>query len=238
LIGVRDGPPLLAPSGSTDLLTGTYASIGVLLALLQRGITGRGQFVDVAMYDVTATFLERPLMIQEWTGRTPTRGLDAFTPVAAFACGDGGYVSLIIPTDDLWRRCCVAIGRQDLVEHDELQTVLQRSEAMSALIVPALEAWAADKTRPEACRLLIEAGQPAGMVQSIDEVHTCPHLEARGMFVEIDDPVTGPRRHPRMPIFFSDYEPPHERVPRLGEHNAELLGAFEQRHATDATGAS
>ncbi|MBJ7594301.1 MAG: CoA transferase [Candidatus Dormibacteraeota bacterium] len=223
LIGERDGPPMLAPAGTTDLMTGTYAALGVLLALHQRERTKRGQLLDAAMYDVTVAFLERPLMIQEWTGRTQVRGLDAFTPVGMFRCGDGEYVSLIIPTDEMWRRCCAAIARPDLGQREDLGSVLARSERMHEVIVPALEEWASDKTRREACEALISAGQPAGMVQTIAEVHDCPQVAARGVLVPIDDPVTGPKRHPRLPVLMGDYEPPARRVPRLGEHTGELL---------------
>ncbi|HYM95696.1 MAG TPA: CoA transferase [Candidatus Sulfotelmatobacter sp.] len=224
LIGERDGPPMLAPSGIVDLLTGTYAAIGVLLALLQRGITGRGQFVDVAMYDVTVAILERPLMIQEWTGRTPMRGMDEFAPVGMFRCKDGGYVALIIPTDEMWQRCCRAIGRDDLARRDDLGTVLQRSKAMKTVIIPELERWASDKRREQACEILRAAGQPAGLVETIADVHDSPQVAARGLLVPIDDPVTGPVRHPRMPVLFSDYQPEHRRTPRLGEHTSDVLG--------------
>lgn len=224
LIGEKDGPPMLAPAGSTDLLAGTWAAIGVLLALMQRGITGRGQFLDVAMYDVTVAFLGRPLMIRDWAGVIMSRGSDAFTPVSLFRCGDAGYVAIIIPTDELWKRACIAIGRDDLLSEALLQTNLQRSENMSKLIVPAFEEWAADKERRTACEILIAEGVPAGMVQTIDEVYQCPHLDARDMFATIADPVAGEHRYPRFPVLFSDFDPRYARTPRLGEHNAEILG--------------
>jgi CoA:oxalate CoA-transferase len=226
LIGERDGPPLLAPAGSTDLLAGTWAAMGVMLALLERATTGRGQFLDVAMYDVTVAFLGRPLMIQDWVGTTMSRGLDVFTPVGLFRCADSGYVAIIIPTEDLWKKTCMGIGREDLLGREDLQTNLQRSEAMNAVIVPALEDWASGKDRHAACRSLIEVGVPAGMVQTVDEVYRCPHLQAREMFVTIDDPVPGPRRYPRFPVLFSDFEPRYERSPRLGEHTEAVLGGI------------
>jgi crotonobetainyl-CoA:carnitine CoA-transferase CaiB-like acyl-CoA transferase len=224
LTGEKDGPPTLGPAGSTDLLAGTWAAMGILLALMQRAVTGRGQFLDVSMYDVTVSFLGRPLMIRDWAGITMSRGSDTFTPVGLFRCGDGGYVAIIMPTEEMWRRACTAVGRTDLLSHERLQSNLQRSENMSELIVPAFEEWAADKKRRDVCESLIGTGVPAGMVQTIDDVYQCPHLAARDMFATIDDPVAGRHRYPRFPVLFSDFEPSYERTPRLGEHNAEILG--------------
>jgi CoA:oxalate CoA-transferase len=232
LIGDKDGPPMLAPAGSTDLLAGTWAASGVMLALLHRTTTGKGQFLDVSMYDVTVAFLGRPLMIQDWVGETMSRGLDTFTPVGLFRCGDGGYVAIIIPTDELWQRTCAAIGREDLLSRPELITNLQRSQVMSEVIVPALEGWASGMGHRAACEALVAAGVPAGVVQTIDEVFNCSHLAARNMFATIDDPIPGPRRYPRFPVVFSDFEPSYERTPRLGEHTDCVLEAMGIETAT------
>jgi CoA:oxalate CoA-transferase len=223
LVGELGGPPGLAPAGSVDVMSGTWAANAILMALLQRSADGRGQFLDIAMYDVLVSFLGRPLMIQDWVGETLSRGLDTFTPVGLFRCGDGGHVAIIIPTDEMWKRTCAAIEREDMLSDDGLQSNLQRSKAMNSVIVAALEIWAADKTRLVACEQLAASGVPAGMVQTIDEVYACKQLESRGMFVTVDDPIPGPRRYPRLPVLFSEYEPSYARTPRLGEHTEELL---------------
>lgn len=227
LIGEKDGPPQLAPAGTSDVLSGTYAALGILMALLHRERMGTGQFLDVSMYDVTATFLSRALMIQNWVGATPTRGGDEFAPVGAFRCGDGGYVALIIPTDEIWRRFCSAIDRKDLMNHEHLDSVLKRSAAMTDIIIPELEKWAIDKSRRQVCELLNGAGAPAGMVQSIDEVYNCDHLSARSLFLDVEDPIAGRKRYPRFPVLFSSYEQPRERSPLLGEHTIQVLAEFD-----------
>lgn len=224
LIGEEGRRPELAPAGSVDLLAGTWAAMAVLMALLQRSSTGRGQFVDVSMYDVLVSFLGRPLMIHDWTGETMTRGGDSFTPVGMFACGHGGHVAIIIPTDDLWQRTCTAIGREGLIARQDLNTNLKRSRAMRTVIVPELEAWAAELTRREACEQLMTLGVPAGMVQTVDEVYASPHLRARDLFATLDDPVSGQHRYPRLPVLFGQFQPTYRRSPRLGEHTDEVLG--------------
>ena len=225
----EEGPPGLAPMGTSDLLAGTFAALGILMALVGRGTSGEGTHLDVAMYDVTAAFLERPLTLYETTSQVPRRGEDRFSPVGAFRTGDGGWVALVIPTDAHWRRCCRAIGREDLVEDPELDTVLKRSAAMQDRVIPVLEAWGASLDQHEAAARLRDAGQPAGTVQAIDEVRSCPQLDVRGLFAPVADPVTdrpgtGPLRLPRLPLNPSTWRVTSGRSPRLGEHNAELFG--------------
>ncbi|TDD03332.1 CoA transferase [Saccharopolyspora terrae] len=225
LIGASaDSPPDLAPMGTMDLLSGIYATLGILAALVQRNRTGQGTHVDAAMYDIGAAFLERPLTLHEFTGEVPTRGIDRFSPVGAFRAGDGGWISIVIPTDDMWRRCCAAMGRPELETDPQLDTVLKRAERMKDLVVPALESWAAGMTRDETVAKLQAAGQPAGAVQTIDEVRHCPQLAHRGLFIPMADERL--RREdgshpalPHLPLLFDGQSAEPGLVPRLGSGN-------------------
>ena len=224
LIGDADGPPALAPMGTTDLLAGIYSAIGILMALLSRARTGQGSHVDAAMLDISAAFLERPLTLHEFTGDVPTRGIDRFSPVGMFRAGDGGWLSIVIPTDEMWKRCVDALERPELVEDPELDTVLKRAERMHDLVIPILEAWAAAMGRDEAARRLRAAGQPVGLVQSIDEVRASAQLAHRGLFVPMADPSAvrsdGTRvALSRLPLLFDGAAAVPGAVPRLGQHN-------------------
>ena len=224
LIGKAEGPPTLAPMGTTDMLTAVYSTVGILLALVQRGRTGEGCLVDAAMLDITAAFLERPLTLHEFTGTTPTRGIDRFSPVGMFRVGDGGWLSIVIPTDDMWRRCAEAMGNPDLTVHPELDTVLKRAERMHDLVIPLLEAWAANMSREETAEALRKAGQPVGIVNDVAEVRRNPHLRHRKLFVPMVDPVANsgerePVALPRLPLLFDGKHAMPGSVPRLGEHN-------------------
>lgn len=219
-----DSPPGLAPMGTMDVLSGIYAALGVMAALVQRHRTGEGAHVDAAMYDIGAAFLERPLTLYEFTGDVPTRGIDRFSPVGAFRAGDGGWISIVIPTDDMWGRCCAAMGRPDLEKDPQLDTVLKRADRMKDLVVPAFEAWAADMTREEALAKLLAAGQPAGAVQTIDEVRKCPQLAHRGLFTPMDDERLrrGNQSYaalPHLPLLFDGHAAEPGLVPRLGSDN-------------------
>lgn len=216
--------PGLAPMATMDILGGVYAAVGILTALVSRQSTGRGVHIDASMYDIGAAFLERPLTLHEFTNTVPIRGSDSFSPVGSFRAGDGGWISMVIPTDEMWRRCCVAIGREDLTAAPELNTVLKRAERMRDLVIPALEQWAAHLTRDEAARILREAGQPAGVVQTIDEVRNDRHLAERGLFQPVDDPravnADGSRlRLPRLPLLFDGVGAEPGPIPPLGGNN-------------------
>ncbi|GAB3201556.1 CoA transferase [Nocardioides hungaricus] len=225
LIGpTADGPPDLAPMGTMDLLAGIHAALGILAALVQRGRTGQGTHIDAAMYDIGAAFLERPLTLHEFTGEVPTRGIDRFSPVGAFRAGDGGWISIVIPTDEMWSRCCAAMGRPELVSDPALDTVLKRADRMKDLVVPAFESWAADKTREQAVEALRRAGQPSGIVQTVDEVRNCPHLAHRGLFAPmVDDRLERPAGTypalPHLPLLFDGRAAEPGLVPRLGADN-------------------
>ncbi|GAB13272.1 putative CoA-transferase [Arthrobacter globiformis NBRC 12137] len=225
-----DAPPGLAPMSTMDLLAGIWGALGILAGLTGRATTGQGCHVDTAMYDVGAALLERPLTLHEFTGAVPTRGADEFSPVGAFRAADGGWISIVIPTDDMWIRCCTAMERPELANDPELDTVLKRAKNMKTLIVPALEAWAAagNLTREEATARLRETGQPAGAVQTIEDVRNCPQLAHRNLFTPLQDHRAAhhdgaPLLLPRSPLVFDGKSARPGPVPDLGQHNEELL---------------
>lgn len=225
-----DAPPGLAPMSTMDLLAGIWGALGIMAGLAGRAITGQGCHVDTAMYDVGAALLERPLTLHEFTGAVATRGADDFSPVGAFRAADGGWISIVIPTDEMWLRCCNAMERPDLAAHPELDTVLKRARNMKTHIIPALEEWAAalNLSREEATAKLREAGQPAGAVQTIQDVRNCPQLAHRNLFTPLDDTRAAHQDGnalllPRTPLVFNGKAARPGPVPDLGQHNTELL---------------
>lgn len=234
-----DAPPGLAPMSTMDLLAGIWGALGIMAGLAGRATTGQGCHVDTAMYDVGAALLERPLTLHEFTGAVATRGADDFSPVGAFQAADGGWISIVIPTDEMWLRCCAAMERPDLVNHPDLDTVLKRARNMKDLIIPALEDWAArgSLSREQATAKLRETGQPAGAVQTIEDVRNCPQLRHRGMFTPLQDDRAAhsdgaPLQLPRTPLIFNGTPPIPGPVPDLGEHNNDLLDNLREGSLT------
>ena len=98
-------------------------------------------------------------MLYDFTGEVATRGLDRFAPVGTLPTSDG-YVAVIIPTDEMWRRFCAAVERPDLLDRADLATVLQRSAHFLDTVVPEVEAWTRALTRRELVERLAATGLP------------------------------------------------------------------------------
>ena len=184
---------------------------------------GAGCIIDQAMYDSVVSLMERALMLYDFTGEVATRGLDRFAPVGTLPTSDG-YVAVIIPTDEMWRRFCAAVERPDLLDRADLATVLQRSAHFLDTVVPEVEAWTRTLTRRELVERLDAKGLPAGEVQTVDEIYTSPQVEARGLLMTINDPVAGPRRAAKTPVNIAAFDPPPSiPPPPLGAHTGEVL---------------
>lgn len=232
LIGTSaDDPPLLAPMSTMDLLSGIWAALGISAALVRRAHSGQGCHIDAAMYDIGVAFMERALALQEFTGETPTRGSDGFSPVGAFRSADGRWLSIVIPTDEMWRRCCTAVGRTDLITDPALSTATERARRMTTVILPMLEQWASanELDAESAAAVLRDAGQPVGIVQSMREVRDCAHLAHRKMFAPLqvrspDHAAPAGFALPRVPLLVDGSPSEPGPVPALGEHNAAVLG--------------
>lgn len=223
--GEVGGPPLTGVTGFADIYSGVHAAFGILTALRAREISGHGAFVDLSMYDAVASLMERELMLWEFKRQHRERGLDAYAPVGSFAAADG-HVALILPTDEMWARLCRAVNREDLLTRPELATVRSRSVNFAATIRPEIEKWTRAHTRRDIVEHFAAAGLPAGEVQTVQEVFDCHHLDARGMFLNIDDPIAGAHRVVRTPLRIDEYDSPAPgTAPQLGAHNAELLPA-------------
>jgi crotonobetainyl-CoA:carnitine CoA-transferase CaiB-like acyl-CoA transferase len=223
VVGEPGGAPLPTVTGFADIFTGVHGAFGVLSALAARERTGRGALVDVSMYDCVSSLMERELMLYDFTSEKRERGVDRYAPVGALRASDG-FVALILPTDEMWRRFCLALDRADLLVHPDLQTVLTRARAFAEVVRPEAERWTSRRTRAEVVEHLSAAGVPAGEVQEIDELYRCEHLEARDMFLAIKDPEGGTRRMIRTPVMVEGFDPPtSDSVPSLGEITTELV---------------
>lgn len=228
--GQKDGPPLPTATGFADVYSGVQAAFGVLAAVQGRTRTGHGAFVDTSMYDSIASLLERELMLYDFTGEKRVRGVDRYAPLGSLETSDG-YVALIIPTDEMWRRMCLAIDREDLYHHPDLSSVTLRADNFDRLIRPAAEDWTRSRTKADVVQRFSAVGLPAGEVQTVDELYRCEHLDARNMFLDIHDPHAGARRMIRTPILISD-------TPPTAADSAPQLGADTDRVLRELAGAS
>jgi CoA:oxalate CoA-transferase len=222
--GFEDRPPAWLGIALGDIYSGMMAAYAVTLALIDRGRTGEGQYIDVSMYDNMASLAERYLTTYSLTGTVSTRGREQYiAPWGPFPAKDG-YVALIIATERDWRKFCDAIGRPDLVSDPRCQSGPLRARNMDAFLGPIIERWMGDKTKEQACAVFLSHGLPAGPVQDPREVFECPHLNRRDLFIETTDPVLGPIKLTGSPLKLSSSpEQLTAPAPKLGQHTGAIL---------------
>ena len=222
--GQAGGPPTWAGTALGDIISGMNAAYAIVLALYQRAQTGRGQYIDVAMYDTIVALSERSLTAYALTGHVLERGREPYmAPWGPFRCSDG-WVALVVATDNDWGRLAEAIERPDLIGKEGTRTGPERAESMTGWLGEALDEWFGRHTKAEAVKKLLAAGLPVGPVQNAQEIFDCPQVEARQQLIDVPDSVLGEVRLVGSPLKLSEsLEPVTKPAPLLGEHTEEIL---------------
>ena len=222
----REGepPPVVVAGALGDNASALYAIIGTLAALQQRERTGRGQHVDIAMFDAMIAMTDMvPFM---WSvGEPPSAATAGRTGlVAAFAARDGHFVVAIF-RDHQFERLARTVGHEEWCRDPRFATREGWAEHKEAVIRPGIEAWAAGLTRLEACERLCAQGIPAGPSNHAPDIHADPHVAARDMLLSVPRPdADRPMLLVGNPVKLSDVaEGPVRRFPSLGEHTDEVL---------------
>jgi crotonobetainyl-CoA:carnitine CoA-transferase CaiB-like acyl-CoA transferase len=224
---VPDGPPVMVGATVGDTIPGLWAALSIVAAIHHRGSTGQGQFLDVAMYDCMAAMCYQSIASFHVTGSLPNRSSDGqgVTFTGTLPCNDGHIaVSMWGNRSEQWTRMWGEIGRADLVGDTEADPVRPGGRGTFADIRQALEAWLTDLSKVDAVRAILDFGFSAGMVQTAEDVYNCPHLEARQLFMDVDDGLGGVVRAIGVPTKFSGFQArPPMKAPSLGEHNEVTL---------------
>lgn len=244
LTGAPDGPPFKSGTSIADLVTGLYALQGILLALLARERSGRGQHVDISMQDGQLSLLTYQAAIYFATGQSPQRRGNqhpSITPYETFRASDG-YLNVAVGNDAQYQKLTELMPEAPALREERFATnaarVAQRA-ALAALLEPLFAA------HPVAVWIerLNRAGIPAGPIASVGEALSHPQALARGMVVERQHPTAGPVKMTGVPVRLSDTPgEPGAAPPLLGQHTdavlAELLSlSDEERAALRAAGA-
>jgi crotonobetainyl-CoA:carnitine CoA-transferase CaiB-like acyl-CoA transferase len=216
-------PPVGAPMGGLgDIATALFAVIGTLAALRQRDRTGRPQRVDVAMLDAMVAMLD--VVPNFWS-----MGMPMGTPwpgiLHGFRARDGWFMLQVLRTHQ-WPDLARAIGRPEWADDPRFASPRGWLDHLESEVRPAIESWAAGRTKREACDALNAAGLVAGPVSTDADVVADPHLAGRHMLVEHPrtDGVDQPVLIPGLPVKFAEVaEGPESRVPWLGEHTDAVL---------------
>ena len=181
--GTPDRPPSRVGVSIGDTLSGLYGVIGALAAIEARRATGRGQVVDVALYEAVFSVMESMLpefdafgVVRERTGSF----LPGIAPTSAYRCGDGSYVLIAANADSIFRRLCTAMGRADLAADATLARNDGRA-ARQAWLDAVIEAWTSVRTPADVLAALEAADVPASRIHSIADIVADPHYAAREM---------------------------------------------------------
>lgn len=220
-----DGPPTWLGFAVGDVGTSLYAVNAALLGYIDRLKTGVGDFYDVAMYDCMIALAERSHNIYSFTGKVSGRGPDKLVaPWGPFKCADG-YVALMVPTESMWKKFCNGIGHAELLEDPDLQSGPDRAAHLSKLI-PVLDDWLNDKSKVEACDLLMANGLPCAPVFSSEDCAKDAHTACRKLLVDVEDPIMNSVKIVGNPIKMENREPVYGAIPALGADTDSVLMAI------------
>ena len=224
--GTPDRPPSRVGVSIGDTLAALYGVIGAMMALESRHKTGRGQRVDVALYESVFSVMESMLpefdafgAVRERTGSI----LPGIAPTSAYRCADDSYVLIAANGDSIFRRLCIAMGREDLASDVTLAHNDGRA-ARQQWLDDEIEAWTRERS-PAAVLGAMEAAEvPASKIYSIADIVADPHYAARGMIREIrlagGDTLKVPGVVPRLSETPGDFA---GGGPRLGEDTDAVL---------------
>lgn len=222
--GQADGPPTWLGVALGDIVSGMNAAYAIMLALYQRAQTGRGQYIDVSMYDTIIGLAERSVTAYSLTKQVLERGRERFmAPWGPFQCQDG-WVGVIVATEGDWAKFSQAVERPDLVGREGATSGPERAKNMSGWLGDIINDWFGGQTKAGACAKLLAVGLPVGPVQTAQEVFDDPHVAARRLMIDVPDPILGSVKLVGPVARMSgDPEPLTGPAPLLGEHNAEIL---------------
>jgi crotonobetainyl-CoA:carnitine CoA-transferase CaiB-like acyl-CoA transferase len=225
LMETLTGEPRYMPTILADKTCGLMAAQAILAALFHRQNTGRGQVVEIPMFETMVSYL----MIEHLYGATfdPPKGDMGYARVLApwrrpYRTADG-RICMLAYTDQQWRRFWQAAGRPEMMDDPRFVDLAARTRHIDDVYRLAGEALAA-RTSREWLALFDEIEIPAGPVNALADLPNDPHLAAIGFFRHVNHPTEGAIVMPDVPLRFSDSPAEISRLPPgFGEHGREIL---------------
>jgi len=183
--GTLEGGPVRIGTPLVDLGTGLNAALAVMMALYERNRSGKGQYIDVPLYDVAVSLLHPHAANYLMSGTAPKRTGNAhpnITPYDTFATKTGD-IFLAVGNDRQFQRLAAELGAPELSSDPRFATAAARN-ANRPILTPMLQVLFADREAAPMAETLLALGVPAGAVLTIPEVMDHPHTKHRGMVVE------------------------------------------------------
>jgi len=226
----RPGDPLRAGTSVNDIMGGMFGAIGALGALVQRGITGRGQEVQSALFENNVFLVGQHMLQYAITGKPaapmPDR-ISAWAVYDVFTVKNGEQIFLAAVSDAQWKVFCNALGFQDLFADPEYATNNDRVRQRPRLL-PVLRERLAARTAAELAGIFERHGLPFAPIRKPEELFDDPHLLATGGLADVRL-TDGPRAGETAKATLAPITMAGQRLgvrldpPRMGEHTAELL---------------
>ena len=237
LAGEPGRPPVVPGSTSlADYITGTYAAIGALMALIARNRYGIGQAVDVGLYEGIFRMLDETASVYAKTGEVRERmGADTVNavPHSHYETKDGRWVALACSSDKMFERLATVMGQPELVRADRFATVAQR-EAGRSEVNRIVADWMRTMTLDDLMARCIEGDVPIGPINSIADIFADEHIKARGNLVEMHDQREGKVVVPNVLPRLSETPGTIRSLgPDLGQHNDEIFGGLLELSADE-----
>ena len=208
-----------------DLITGSYATIGILAALASREVTGQGEYIDMSMLDVQVGLLSNQAMNYLMTGKTPLRNGNAhpnIQPQDVFKCSDGQIV-LAVGNDSQFEKLCEALELTELCNDQRFKTNAQRIKNLLELRSLLDQAFIKN-SRSYWTQKMQDAEVPCGPINSIAEALSDPQIVHRQMVRELDHPTSGKVPQVMTPFHFTNSSIKVDQAPPLlGQHTLSIL---------------
>jgi crotonobetainyl-CoA:carnitine CoA-transferase CaiB-like acyl-CoA transferase len=223
--GYADSGPYKQGLAFPDAVGGLHGTMAILAALWERDLTGRAVHVDVSQLETYLQFGGELVLTTSLTGAAPPRHgnrADDLAPQGVYPCaGDDRWLAVSVTDDDCWHRFVATTGIAGL-DDPAYATVTGRLAAHDELD-RLIGAWTAGRDARSTMVLLQEAGVPAGMAMSNEDLVGDPHLADRNFFVSVDQADAGPLTFPGFPYHAAGWTPTVRATPPLGGHNDEIL---------------
>lgn len=226
--GYPDRPPTRVGISIGDSLAATFGALGALVALHHRDVNGgRGQVVDVGIYEAILAMMESTIPEYALTGYIRGRTgstIPGVAPSNIYPTRDGDYVLIAGNADNVFRRLSEAIGHPEWPDDPRFATHQARGEHMEELDGMIAD-WTRQRSAEEILATMHEAGVPAGKVYTAKDMLEDPQFAARENIVWVEDPEIGPI--PMQNVVPRLSETPgavRSTGPALGQHNAEIYG--------------
>jgi crotonobetainyl-CoA:carnitine CoA-transferase CaiB-like acyl-CoA transferase len=193
ITGDPDRPPARVAVSLTDYITGLYGAFGAMMALIVARQTGRGQFVDSALYECAFSFMEPHIPAFEKLGHIANRAgprLPDNTPNNLYPTGDGSFIHIAAVGEPVFKRFIGLLGKPDLIDDPRFRKPVDRSrneDALDAIIT----AWTTAHDLATLERKLQEADVPATRIYTMADIFGDPHYKARHAIVDAPDPALG-----------------------------------------------